>query len=239
MRRVVVTGMGMVTPLGCGVETTWQRLLKGESGAKQIDTLRRLRHLLQDRLHDPARRRLRRHLQSRSMDGAEGAAQGRRLHRLSPCARRARRSTMPAGSRQSYEDQITTGVLIGSGIGGIEGIADTAITLHEKGPRRVSPFFIPGRIINLASGYRLDRARPQGPQPRGGHRLLDRRACDRRRGAHDRARRCRRDGGGRHRIAGQPHGAGGLCGAARAVDRFQRRRPSAPRAPTTRTATAS
>ena len=54
---------------------------------------------------------------------------------------------------QSYEEQTATGVLIGSGIGGIEGIADTAIILHEKGPRRVSPFFIPGRIINLASGY--------------------------------------------------------------------------------------
>jgi 3-oxoacyl-[acyl-carrier-protein] synthase II len=53
----------------------------------------------------------------------------------------------------THEDQTRTGVLIGSGIGGIEGIADTAITLHEKGPRRVSPFFIPGRIINLASGY--------------------------------------------------------------------------------------
>jgi 3-oxoacyl-[acyl-carrier-protein] synthase II len=54
---------------------------------------------------------------------------------------------------ESREDQIATGVMIGSGIGGIEGIAETAITLHEKGPRRVSPFFIPGRIINLASGY--------------------------------------------------------------------------------------
>jgi 3-oxoacyl-[acyl-carrier-protein] synthase II len=54
---------------------------------------------------------------------------------------------------ESYEDQTTTGVLIGSGIGGIEGIADVAVTLHEKGPRRVTPFFIPGRIINLASGY--------------------------------------------------------------------------------------
>ena len=54
---------------------------------------------------------------------------------------------------QSYEDQTRTGVLIGSGIGGIEGIADTALTLQEKGPRRVSPFFVPGRIINLASGH--------------------------------------------------------------------------------------
>src|SRR6202035_1788447 len=52
-----------------------------------------------------------------------------------------------------YEDQIVTGVMIGSGIGGIEGIAETSIVLHEKGPRRVSPFFIPGRLINLASGY--------------------------------------------------------------------------------------
>ena len=54
---------------------------------------------------------------------------------------------------KTYDEQTATGVLIGSGIGGIEGIAETAIALHEKGPRRVSPFFIPGRIINLASGY--------------------------------------------------------------------------------------
>jgi 3-oxoacyl-[acyl-carrier-protein] synthase II len=54
---------------------------------------------------------------------------------------------------QSYEEQTRSGVLIGSGIGGVEGIADMAITLKERGPRRVSPFFIPGRIINLASGY--------------------------------------------------------------------------------------
>ena len=66
----------------------------------------------------------------------------------------ARQALDDAGWKpQSYEDQTRTGVLIGSGIGGIEGIADTAIMLHEKGPRRVSPFFIPGRIINLASGF--------------------------------------------------------------------------------------
>jgi 3-oxoacyl-[acyl-carrier-protein] synthase II len=66
----------------------------------------------------------------------------------------AKQALDDAGWRpESYEDQTTTGVLIGSGIGGIEGIADVAVTLHEKGPRRVTPFFIPGRIINLASGY--------------------------------------------------------------------------------------
>ncbi len=66
----------------------------------------------------------------------------------------ARQALDDAGWKpESYDEQTSTGVLIGSGIGGIEGIAETAITLHEKGPRRVSPFFIPGRIINLASGY--------------------------------------------------------------------------------------
>ena len=60
---------------------------------------------------------------------------------------------MRTGTPQTYEDQTTTGVLIGSGIGGIEGIAETALLLRDRGPRRVSPFFIPGRIINLASGY--------------------------------------------------------------------------------------
>jgi 3-oxoacyl-[acyl-carrier-protein] synthase II len=66
----------------------------------------------------------------------------------------ARQALDDAGWRPtSYDEQTTTGVLIGSGIGGIEGIAEAAIQLHEKGPRRVSPFFIPGRIINLASGF--------------------------------------------------------------------------------------
>ena len=60
---------------------------------------------------------------------------------------------MPTGIRSRYEDQITSGVLIGSGIGGVEGIAETALVLRDRGPRRVSPFFIPGRLINLASGY--------------------------------------------------------------------------------------
>ena len=152
MRRVVVTGMGMLTPLGCGVETTWQRLLKGESGAKKIDTF------------DVSDISCKIACVVPRGDGSNGTfnsdqwmepKEQRKVDDFivfAMCA--ARQALDDAGWRpKTHEDQINTGVLIGSGIGGIEGIADVAVTLHEKGPRRVSPFFIPGRIINLASGY--------------------------------------------------------------------------------------
>jgi 3-oxoacyl-[acyl-carrier-protein] synthase II len=153
MRRVVVTGMGMLTPLGCGVESTWQRLLKGESGAKKIDSFD---------VSDIAAKIA--CLIPRG-DGSDGTynpdqwmepKEQRKVDEFivyGMCA--ARQALDDAGWRPtSYEDQTSTGVLIGSGIGGIGGIAETAVALHEKGPRRgVSPFFIPGRIINLASGF--------------------------------------------------------------------------------------
>ena len=152
MRRVVVTGMGMLTPLGCGVETTWQRLLKGESGAKHIDTFDVSDITCKIACVIPRG------------DGSNGTynpdqwmepKEQRKVDDFivyAMCA--ARQALDHAGWRPTtYEEQTTTGVLIGSGIGGIEGIADMAVTLHEKGPRRVSPFFIPGRIINLASGF--------------------------------------------------------------------------------------
>jgi 3-oxoacyl-[acyl-carrier-protein] synthase II len=152
MRRVVVTGMGMVTPLGCGVDTTWSRLVKGESGAKKVDTFEVSDIACQIACMIPRG------------DGSNGTynpdqwmepKEQRKVDEFivfAMCA--ARQALDDAGWKpQSYEEQTTTGVLIGSGIGGIEGIAETAVTLHEKGPRRVSPFFIPGRIINLASGY--------------------------------------------------------------------------------------
>ena len=96
------------------------------------------------------------------------------------CARRRRRSTMPAGSRRRYEEQITTGVMIGSGIGGIEGIAETAITL--QGARAAPGVAVLHSRPHHQSRLRLrvDRARAQGSEPRRRHRLLDRRACDRR-----------------------------------------------------------
>jgi 3-oxoacyl-[acyl-carrier-protein] synthase II len=152
MRRVVITGMGMVTPLGCGVETTWQRLLKGESGAKKIDTF------------DVSDISCKIACVVPRGDGSDGTfnadqwmepKEQRKVDNFilfGMCA--ARQALDDAGWRPtSYEAQTSTGVLIGSGIGGIEGIAANAVILHEKGPRRVSPFFIPGRIINLASGY--------------------------------------------------------------------------------------
>ena len=104
----------------------------------------------------------------------------------------------------SEEEKCATGTLIGSGIGGLSGIADTAILLKERGPRKVSPFFIPGPPDQPCLGLCLDRARTEGPQSFRRHRLLDRRACDRRRRSTDRARRCRRDGGRRLGIAGLP-----------------------------------
>ena len=152
MRRVVVTGMGMLTPLGCGVEATWARLIKGESGAKQIDTF------------DVSDVSCKIACVIPRGDGSDGTynpdqwmepKEQRKVDDFivyAMCA--ARQALDHAGWRpKSYEEQTSTGVLIGSGIGGIEGIAAMAVTLHEKGPRRVSPFFIPGRIINLASGF--------------------------------------------------------------------------------------
>jgi len=152
VRRVVITGVGMVTPLGCGVETTWRRLLAGESGARAIESF--------DVSDLPAKIGC----TIPRGDGSDGTynpdqwmepKEQRKVDDFivyALCA--ARQALDDAGWRPTrYEDQITTGVIIGSGIGGIEGINNTAITLKEKGPRRVSPFFIPGRIINLASGY--------------------------------------------------------------------------------------
>jgi 3-oxoacyl-[acyl-carrier-protein] synthase II len=152
MRRVVVTGLGMVTPLACGVEATWSRLIAGQSGARKIDTFEvsdiscRIAGMIP------------------YGDGSNGTynpdqwmepKEQRKVDKFivyAMCA--ARQALDDAGWKpKTSDEQNATGVMIGAGIGGVEGIADTAITLHERGPRRVSPFFIPGRIINLAAGY--------------------------------------------------------------------------------------
>jgi 3-oxoacyl-[acyl-carrier-protein] synthase II len=142
----------MVTPLGCGVEATWQRLVAGESGIRAIDRFEvsdiscRIAGMIPrgdgsngtynpDQWMEPK--------EQRKVDAFIVYAM---------CA--ARQALDHAGWKPTTkEQQNSTGVLIGSGIGGVEGIAETALLLKERGPRRVSPFFIPGRIINLASGY--------------------------------------------------------------------------------------
>jgi 3-oxoacyl-[acyl-carrier-protein] synthase II len=152
MRRVVVTGMGMVTPLACGVEPTWQRLVAGKSGARKVEKF--------DVSDLPAKIAC----QIPRGDGSDGTynpdqwmepKEQRKVDEFIVYAMCAARQALEHANWQptSYDDQTTTGVMIGSGIGGIEGIAETAIVLRDKGPRRVSPFFIPGRLINLASGY--------------------------------------------------------------------------------------
>ncbi|HEY4857320.1 MAG TPA: beta-ketoacyl-ACP synthase II [Xanthobacteraceae bacterium] len=152
MRRVVVTGLGMVTPLACGVEASWHRLLNGESGASRIEKF------------DVSDLQAKIACQVPRGDGSDGTfnpdqwmepKEQRKVDDFIIFAMGAAAQALgDAHWRPStYEDQIQTGVMIGSGIGGLTGIAETAIVLKERGPRRVSPFFIPGRLINLASGY--------------------------------------------------------------------------------------
>jgi 3-oxoacyl-[acyl-carrier-protein] synthase II len=152
MRRVVVTGLGMVTPLACGIEQTWQRLLAGESGIKRIEKF------------DVSDIACKIAGQVPRGDGSAGTfnpdawmepKEQRKVDDFILFAMGAATQALDDADwhPREYDDQITTGVLIGSGIGGVEGIAETALVLRDRGPRRVSPFFIPGRLINLASGY--------------------------------------------------------------------------------------
>ena len=151
MRRVVVTGLGLVTPLGCGVEASWKRLLAGENAARRIEEFKVddiaaqiacfvPRGSLADGKFNP--------------DDWMEPKESRKVDDFIVYAvAAADQALADSGFKaDTQEKQESTGVLIGSGIGGLSGIADTAILLKEKGPRRVSPFFIPGRLINLASG---------------------------------------------------------------------------------------
>ncbi|WP_210485901.1 beta-ketoacyl-ACP synthase II [Microvirga antarctica] len=152
MRRVVVTGLGMVTPLGCGVEPTWSRLLEGRSGANRIEGFR-----IDDLACQIA-------CQIPLGDGTDGTfapdqwMEPKEQRKVDPfivyAMAAATQALDDAGwNPTTYEDQCASGVLIGSGIGGIGGIYEASATLIERGPRRISPFFIPGRLINLAGGY--------------------------------------------------------------------------------------
>jgi 3-oxoacyl-[acyl-carrier-protein] synthase II len=162
LRRVVVTGMGIVSPLGCGVEPTWENILAGKSGAKRIDDFQ---------VDDIACQIAHRVPLGDTADGkfnADDWMDVKDQRKVDPfivyAMAAAKQAIDDAGVEpKTREEQERTGTLIGSGIGGLGGIYETSVILHEKGPRRVSPFFIPGRLINLASGYVSIRFGLKGP----------------------------------------------------------------------------
>lgn len=162
LRRVVVTGWGLATPLGVGVERTWARLLAGESGIRAIDRFdvadlpSRIAGLLPEGPY---------------ADGGFDADEWvptkdqRKMDRFAMyalCA--AEQALQDAGWHPSEQHaRERTGVLIGSGIGGLPALADGAVTLERQGARRISPFFIPSALVNLAAGQVAIRHGLQGP----------------------------------------------------------------------------
>ncbi|MFZ1104494.1 MAG: beta-ketoacyl-ACP synthase II [Hyphomicrobiaceae bacterium] len=162
MRRVVVTGFGLITPLGCGVETSWSRLLQGASGARRIEEFPVEDLASQIACFVP------RGSQSEGRFNPDDWLEVKEQRKVDDfiiyavgAAEMALRDA--DWKADTVEKQERTGVLVGSGIGGLDGIAQTSLLLKEKGPRRVSPFFIPGRLINLASGYISIRHGLKGP----------------------------------------------------------------------------
>ena len=162
MRRVVITGLGMVSPLASGVEETWSRLVAGQSGAGKITRF--------DASH------LASHIACEVPlgDGSDGTfnaddwMSGKEQRKVDTFILYAMAAAEQAVRDADWmpEDEAErerTGVIIGSGIGGLQSIAETTLTLKEKGPRRVSPFFIPGALINLCSGQVSIRYGFKGP----------------------------------------------------------------------------
>ena len=161
MRRVVVTGLGLVTPLGCGVAESWDKLIAGRSGIRGIQSF--------DVTDLPAK-----------IAGTIPRGDGPGLFNpddwVAPKDQRKMADFILIGlaaAQQAVDDadwatededeRLRTGVLIGSGIGGLQTIADGARTLEERGPRRISPFFIPAALINLAAGHASIRFGYKGP----------------------------------------------------------------------------
>ncbi len=161
MRRVVVTGLGLVTPLGSGVEVSWSRLLEGRSGIRRIDRF--------DVSDLPSR--IAGLVPPEDEPGGFAATdyvEPRELRRndlfIVYAIAAATQALADSGFEpRDEEERERAGVLIGSGIGGLSTIADTAVQLEKSGPRRVSPFFIPAALINLATGHVSIRFGLKGP----------------------------------------------------------------------------
>ena len=162
MRRVVVTGMGLLTPLGCGVEHVWERLLNGDSSATKITRFDTsdysTNYACEIPFGDVSQGKF-------NPDDWMSSKDRRKVDDFilyGICA--ADQAVRDAGwAPDKEEDLLKTGVMIGSGIGGLQSIGDTANLIKEKGPKRVSPFFIPGALINLISGQVSIRYGFKGP----------------------------------------------------------------------------
>ncbi len=162
MRRVVVTGLGMVTPLACGVEETWSRLIAGQSGAGTITKFDSSNVVTQYACEIPRG------------DGSDGTfnpddwMEPKEQRKVDDFIIYGMAAAVQAVRDAGWDDipeeeKLRTGVMIGSGIGGLNSIAETAVLIKEKGPKRVSPFFIPGALINLVSGQVSIRFGFKGP----------------------------------------------------------------------------
>ncbi len=162
MRRVVVTGLGMVTPLACGVDATWERLLAGQSGAGTITRF------------DPAGVITQYACEIPRGDGSDGTfnpddwMEPKDQRKVDDFIIYGMTAAVQAVADSGWapaneEERCRTGVMIGSGIGGLQSIAETAVLIKERGSKRVSPFFIPGSLINLISGQVSIRFGFKGP----------------------------------------------------------------------------
>jgi 3-oxoacyl-[acyl-carrier-protein] synthase II len=162
MRRVVVTGIGLVTPLGVGTDNNWRRLIAGESGLRAIQSF--------DVSDLPAKiaGQVPRGSTEEGLFNTDDWVPPKDQKKMDLFIVYAIGAAVQAVEDSGWQPQDDegrerTGVMIGSGIGGLPGIAEMALTLHERGPRRVSPFFIPASLINLASGNVSIRYGFKGP----------------------------------------------------------------------------
>jgi 3-oxoacyl-[acyl-carrier-protein] synthase II len=162
MRRVVVTGLGLVTPFGIGIDNNWRRLTHSESGVRAIQSF--------DVSDLPAKiaAQVPRGETAAGLFNADDWVEPREQRRMDMFIIYAMAAAAQAVKDAGWvppndEERERTGVMIGSGIGGLIGIAEGTLTLKEKGPRRLSPFFIPSNLINLASGFVSIRYGFKGP----------------------------------------------------------------------------
>jgi len=161
MRRVVVTGLGLVTPLGNGVKTNWERLLAAQSGIRRVESFdvsdlpAQIAGVV-PRGTNPG---------ELDLDSVASAKDRRRMDDFIVYGlAAATEAVLDSGwLPEDEESRERTGVMIGSGIGGLPNIADGALTLEKSGPRRISPFFIPAALINLVSGHVSIRYGFKGP----------------------------------------------------------------------------